>query len=61
MKQLTIFLFIFIFFTTNNVFANTTNTPKVDAQGAVLIDQKTGRVFLVKMKMSHYLWLAQQK
>lgn len=48
MKQLTIFLFIFIFFTTNNVFANTTNTPKVDAQGAVLIDQKTGRVLFGK-------------
>lgn len=48
MKKLTIFLFIFIFFAANNVFANTTNTPKVDAQGAVLIEQKTGRILFGK-------------
>lgn len=48
MKKLAIFLFMFIFFTTNNVFANTTNTPKVDAKGAILIDQKTGRVLFGK-------------
>ncbi len=48
MKKFIIFFLVFFIFLTNIVFATDNTTPNVDAQSAILMDYKTGRVLFAK-------------
>ena len=48
MKKFIIFFLVFFIFLTNIVFATDNTTPNVDAQSAILMDYKTGRILFAK-------------